>query len=77
MDRDVIVIIAQHQVVGVGSRIFRGGRHGDYHPLAWCQEFDGGRSFYTALGHFDEAFDDDVFMTQIYNGILWTARLIE
>ena len=21
------------------------------HPISWCQPYDGGRSFYTALGH--------------------------
>ena len=21
------------------------------HPIAWCHRYDGGRSFYTALGH--------------------------
>ncbi|KAF1920322.1 ThuA-like domain-containing protein, partial [Ampelomyces quisqualis] len=31
---------------------FQGGKMGDDHPLAWCQEFEGGRSFFTALGHF-------------------------
>lgn len=24
---------------------------GDFHPIAWYQEYDGGRSFYTSLGH--------------------------
>jgi type 1 glutamine amidotransferase len=24
---------------------------GNFHPLAWYQEYDGGRAFYTALGH--------------------------
>jgi len=25
------------------------------HPIAWCQEWDGGRMFYTALGHLEVA----------------------
>ena len=24
---------------------------GDFHPVAWYQEYDGGRAFYAALGH--------------------------
>jgi type 1 glutamine amidotransferase len=48
---------------------------GNDHPLAWCREFDGGRSFYTALGHFDEAYQDEAFMKHVLNGILWAARL--
>ncbi|KAF3004835.1 hypothetical protein E8E13_004345 [Curvularia kusanoi] len=41
---------------------FKGGKHGDDHPLAWCQEFEGGRSAYIALGHFDEAWDSEWFV---------------
>ncbi|KAJ4175472.1 hypothetical protein NW759_017685 [Fusarium solani] len=52
---------------------FQGCRMGDDHPLVWCQEFDGGRSFYTALGHFDEAYVDEWYIGQILRAILWTA----
>jgi len=54
---------------------YEGGTMGSDHPLAWCREFDGGRSFYTALGHFDEAYRDEGFMKHVLNGILWVARL--
>ncbi|KAI0146410.1 carboxylesterase-like protein [Xylariaceae sp. FL1272] len=55
---------------------YEGGEMGSDHPLAWCREFDGGRSFYTALGHFDEAYQDESFMKHLHSGILWAARLI-
>jgi type 1 glutamine amidotransferase len=25
--------------------------HGDFHPVSWCQYYDGGRAFLTTLGH--------------------------
>ena len=25
--------------------------HGDFHPVAWCQYYDGGKSWVTTLGH--------------------------
>ena len=25
------------------------------HPIAWCHDYDGGRAWYTALGHTDES----------------------
>ncbi|ROT34508.1 glycosyl hydrolase [Sodiomyces alkalinus F11] len=56
---------------------FAGGKMGDDHPLVWCQEFDGedgGRSFFTALGHFEEAYSDDWFMGVLLRAILWTGR---
>lgn len=46
---------------------------GDFHPLAWYQEFDGGRSFYTALGHMAETYSDKMFLEHIYGGIFWAA----
>jgi type 1 glutamine amidotransferase len=46
---------------------------GDYHPVAWCQEYDGGRSFYTTLGHMPELFKDQWFLDHIYGGIYWAA----
>jgi type 1 glutamine amidotransferase len=57
----------------VDETSYRGGSMGDDHPVVWCREFDGGRSFYTALGHFDEAFADERFMGQVLRGILWAA----
>ena len=30
---------------------YAGGTMGARHPIAWCRRFDGGRSWYTALGH--------------------------
>ena len=53
---------------------FTGGKHGDDHPLAWCQKFEGGRSAYIALGHFDEAYGDEWFMGMMERGVLWAAR---
>ena len=29
---------------------------GSFHPIAWYHRFDGGRAFYTELGHTDESY---------------------
>ncbi|MCF7885321.1 MAG: ThuA domain-containing protein [Candidatus Marinimicrobia bacterium] len=55
----------------------KGDGMGDFHPVAWYQKFDGGRSFYTALGHIGEAFKDPDFLKHIYGGIYWAALGIE
>jgi len=55
-------------------KTFKGGKHGEDHPLVWCQEFQGGRVFYTALGHFDEAYEDAWFVGQVQRGLMWAAR---
>lgn len=43
------------------------------HPVAWYKEFDGGRSFYTNLGHRPESWDDPRFLTHLLQGIRWAA----
>ena len=46
---------------------------GDFHPLAWYHEYDGGRAFYTALGHLDAVYNDTLFMEHVYGGLYWAA----
>ena len=40
-------------------------------PLAWCHEFEGARSFYTALGHKKEYYSDPNFRKHLLGGIQW------
>ena len=40
-------------------------------PLAWCHEFEGGRCWFTALGHKKEYYSDPNFMKHILGGIQW------
>ena len=44
---------------------------GNYFPLAWCHEFDGGRQFYTALGHDSKHYQDTTFLKHLLGGIKW------
>ncbi|MFN8291539.1 MAG: ThuA domain-containing protein [Chitinophagaceae bacterium] len=46
---------------------------GSFHPVAWYHDFDGGRSFYTALGHLPAVYRDPAFLQHIYAGIFWAA----
>ncbi|WP_291784857.1 ThuA domain-containing protein [Cecembia sp.] len=47
---------------------------GDFHPMAWYHEFDGGRVFYTALGHLESTYEDKDFLKHLYGGIWWAAK---
>lgn len=38
-------------------------------PIAWYHEFDGGRAFYTALGHTEESYSEPEFLDHILGGI--------
>jgi type 1 glutamine amidotransferase len=44
-------------------------------PIAWYREFDGGRTFYTALGHAPESFTEPTFRSHIWGGIAWVLDL--
>lgn len=46
------------------------------HPVAWYKEYDGGRSFYTNLGHRPETWDDPRFLTHLLEGIRWAAGAV-
>jgi len=50
---------------------YNGGENGSNHPIAWYQEFDGGRSFYTAGGHTMEAYAEPDFQQHLLGGILY------
>ena len=50
--------------------------HGDFHPVAWCQYYDGGRAWLTTLGHDAKDFSTDgsfpgaeYFQTMLLGGI--------
>jgi type 1 glutamine amidotransferase len=40
-----------------------------HHPMAWYHEYDGGRAFYTELGHTDESYSDPLYLQHILSGI--------
>jgi len=54
---------------------FDGGTMGADHPIAWCQHFEGGRSWFTAGGHGAENYDEPDFRTHLRHGIRWAAGL--
>jgi len=54
-----------------GEKIGKG--MGDFHPISWYHKYDGGRAFYTALGHVPATFSDKLFMEHIFGGIYWAA----
>jgi len=47
---------------------------GDVFPSVWCHEFDGGRSWYTSLGHNKEYYFDEDFRAHILGGIQWVVE---
>jgi hypothetical protein len=40
-------------------------------PLAWCHGDENGRTFYTALGHFPQAWESTVYLRHLAGGLAW------
>ena len=43
------------------------------HPVAWYHEYEGGRAFYTALGHTSETYAEPAFLGHLAGAIEWAA----
>lgn len=52
---------------------YDGGTMGDNHPIAWCREVDGGRSWYTAGGHTKASYQEPLFRQHLLGGLRWAA----
>ena len=55
---------------------YAGGTMRGDHPITWCHDYDGGRSFYTALGHTDESWADPAFRQLVWGGIRIAAGAV-
>ncbi len=53
------------------------GSMGAEHPIAWCQDYDGGRSWYTGMGHTEASFTDAKFLDHILGGIQTAAGVVD
>ena len=63
---------AVHVLAAMDESTYSGGDMGD-HPISWCHDFDGGRAWYTALGHTEASYDEPLFQEHVLGGILSTA----
>ena len=63
----------QHVLATVDEKTYTGGTMGADHPVAWCQDLDGGRSFYTAVGHTAASFADTNVAEHLAGAIKWAA----
>jgi cytochrome c len=59
----------------IDENSYTGGTMGEIHPMAWCHAYDGGRAWYTALGHTAESYSDSLFLQHLWGGIAWAAAL--
>jgi type 1 glutamine amidotransferase len=53
----------------VDESTYSGGTMGADHPITWCHSFDGGRAWYTGMGHTELSFTDVDFTRMLLGGI--------
>jgi cytochrome c len=58
-----------HVLIKIDEKSYKGGENGDNHPMSWYHDFDGGRAFYTELGHTDESYADPLYLKHLLGGI--------
>ncbi|MCM0677475.1 ThuA domain-containing protein [Micromonospora phytophila] len=68
-----------HTVAQVEEGTYNAGLSGNgaFHPISWCQDYDGGRSFYTGMGRTEASWTSDTkFQSHLLGAIQWTTGLV-
>ena len=56
-------------LITIDENSYTGGGNGENHPMAWYHAYDGGRGFYTALGHDNKSWEDPLYLQHVLGGI--------
>lgn len=67
LDPEITVLIR------IDEATYRGGRMGADHPIAWYHTYDGGRAWYTAIGHTADSYKEPLVLEHLLGGITWAA----
>ncbi|MEU4192129.1 ThuA domain-containing protein [Kribbella sp. NPDC026611] len=62
-----------HVLESLDESTYSGGNMGVEHPITWCQDYDGGRAWYTGMGHTIESYADPTFRKLLLGGIKTAA----
>ncbi|GIF66556.1 hypothetical protein Ais01nite_45910 [Asanoa ishikariensis] len=62
-------------LVRLDEATYSGGSMGD-HPITWCQNYGGGRSFYTGLGHTEASYTESNFTRMLLGAIQWAGGAV-
>lgn len=62
-----------HVLASLDESSYTGGTMNGDHPIAWCQNYQGGRAFYTGGGHTKESYADPLFRQHLAGGIRYAT----
>jgi type 1 glutamine amidotransferase len=60
-------------VATLDESLYQGGTMGKDHPITWCHPFDGGRAWYTGLGHDPAVYTDANFLAMLRRGLRYVT----
>lgn len=66
-----------HTLLKLDTDSYEGSEHPGNHPIAWYHEYDGGRAFYTGLGHTAESFSEEAYLKHILGGIQYAMGVAD
>ncbi|MFG3578915.1 ThuA domain-containing protein [Micromonospora chersina] len=66
-----------HVLATVDEKTYAGGSMGFDHPVTWCKDYQGGRSFYTGLGATPESYDSADLRAHLGGAIQWAAGVTD
>jgi type 1 glutamine amidotransferase len=66
-----------HTLILLDETSYGGGTMSTRHPVVWYHDYDGGRAWYTALGHTVETYAEPLFLAHVLGGIRWAAGMPE
>ncbi|WP_328606902.1 ThuA domain-containing protein [Amycolatopsis sp. NBC_00345] len=52
------------------------GANGPFHPISWCRDYDGGRSFYTGMGRTEASYGEAEFRSHLLGALKWTTGMV-
>jgi len=66
-----------HILLTIDESSYTGGKNPGFHPMAWYHTYDGGRAFYTELGHTNESYSDPLYLQHLLGGIQYAMGLVK
>ncbi|MGI5994036.1 MAG: ThuA domain-containing protein [Saccharomonospora viridis] len=67
-----------HTIAQVQEHTYDPGENanGPFHPISWCHDYDGGRSFYTAMGGTADSYGEKGFRGHLLGALEWTTGVV-
>jgi cytochrome c len=58
-----------HTLIEIDEKSYEGGTNGAHHPMSWYHDFDGGRAWYTNMGHTEATYSEHLFLQHLLGGL--------